>query len=155
MPNWCFNSLSINSLLPQERDSIAEALQQDEFLQTFAPLTDDENGVDAWGTKWDVCDSNVSAEDDTIDAHFQTAWSPPVDGLLTISKQFPNAQFRIRYDEAGVAFCGVSVIKNGVHEQEHYTDYNDIAGMEDLDEDSDNIYEERENLVDEWLNQYD
>ena len=155
MPNWCQNSLSINSLLPQQRDSIADALEKDEFLRTFAPLTDGETGVDAWGTKWDVCDSDVYAEEDTINAYFQTAWSPPVDGLLAISKQFPDAQFRIRYDEPGVAFCGVSVIKNGVHEEEHYADYLDIEGIEELDEDADDHYEVRENIVEEWLNQYD
>ena len=154
MPNWCQNSLTINDLLPQQRDSIADALQQGEFLETFAPLDDEELGSDAWGTKWDTVDNDVYAEDDSINAYFQTAWSPPIQGLMTISKQFPDAQFRVRYDEPGVEFCGVSIIKNGEHE-EYYTDYSDIKGFDELDGDSDELYEQRENLVEEWLNQYD
>ncbi len=154
MPNWCQNSLTINDLLPQQRDSIADALQEGEFLQTFAPLNDGEHGVDAWGTKWDTCDNDVYAEDDSINAYFSSAWSPPIQGLITISQQFPDATFRVRYDEGGVGFCGVSIIKNGEHE-EYSTDYEDIEGYEELHGDSDDIYEQRENLVEEWLNQYD
>lgn len=72
--------------------------------------------VQNWGTKWELYD--VALADNTCADEFSfscySAWSPPMEGLLSISKQFPNALFQLEYQESGEDFCGVTVFQNGI-----------------------------------------
>ena len=160
MPNWCENNLVINDLLPNERSVVVKSLEEGNFLETFLPTPEgDDNDwyahhTDVWGTKWDICDSDVSTDDESVVAFFNTAWSPPINGIVAISEQFPHATFRVRYNEPGVAYCGVAEVTNG-DLTDHYTDYSDIPGMDELDMDEDDAYEKMDELIDNWLNQFD
>lgn len=64
--------------------------------------------VNNWGTKWDVAVSNneeypeteLMEESDTSLAYrFNTAWSPPLPAIATISQQYPNLEFNLSYEE--------------------------------------------------------
>jgi len=69
-----------------------------------------------WGTKWELYDVSLvqDSTQDQLSFTFATAWSPPCEGLFSISKRFPNALFQLQYQEPGDDFCGVSFFKNGI-----------------------------------------
>lgn len=46
-----------------------------------------------WGTKWNTCDTSMQGNK----IFFQTAWSTPVNVILTLSKKFPNLKFEVKY----------------------------------------------------------
>ena len=68
-----------------------------------------------WGTKWDVMEDGVcfDEEDDCLFASFESAWAPPIAGIITISELFPDVQFDLRYEEPGCDFEGQVVVLNG------------------------------------------
>ena len=86
--------------------------------------------VKNWGTKWDISEeggSFLAAEgatppvssttmvvaDERISVSFLTAWSPPVEGIVNVSKSYPNIVFVLRYAEAGNDFAGTVNIQSG------------------------------------------
>ena len=50
---------------------------------------------------------------------FDSAWGPPQEGIVHISKSFKSLLFDLRYQEPGMMFCGYARISNGevLHEQ--------------------------------------
>jgi hypothetical protein len=71
-----------------------------------------------WSTKWDTKTYGNSAEKvgKTIKAlnyDFDTAWSPPQNALINISKSYPKLTFKLEYSEGGMCFSGEDTIKNG------------------------------------------
>ena len=83
-----------------------------------------------WGTKWGFCDP-VREEVTLITSHgkkakviyhFETAWSPPVPLIETMSKQFPTITFMLRYFEAGMGFTGTIKLKNTRKLHESFSD---------------------------------
>ena len=53
-----------------------------------------------WGTKWDVSDVQWRADsDEAIAFGFDTAWSPPVEAIDKLAKQYPSAQLTLSYTE--------------------------------------------------------
>lgn len=67
-----------------------------------------------WGTKWDLIAAEVTDVGTGLLVHFQTAWSPPVNGFSIVSKAFPGAKFELTYSELGADFCGAALIENGM-----------------------------------------
>lgn len=70
-----------------------------------------------WGTKWSPniqeWEINEWQDESTINAYYETAWSP-CDGLIReISKQFPSLLFSVTSDEEGGSFACCVAIKNG------------------------------------------
>ena len=62
---------------------------------------------DNWGTKWDACESYINHNDiDFFSVTFDTAWSPPIEWIKYIMKDFPDLRFSLEYDEPGCAFGG-------------------------------------------------
>lgn len=60
-----------------------------------------------WGTKWDV-DIEINEENDcAICLAFDSAWSPPVEWLNKVSKDYPKLKFILEYEEGGCAFKGI------------------------------------------------
>ena len=158
MPNWCYNSLTINGS-KEEISAIKTQLNQpfqrqhDQWnmetrqmelqdvtytnpvfafwnivkptnLEAYnkqsdhsAPLEEQlmfkgdnwyDFNVRNWGTKWDVAVSNndeypeteLMEESDTYLAYrFNTAWSPPLPAIETLSSQYPNVEFNLSYEE--------------------------------------------------------
>lgn len=67
-----------------------------------------------WGTKWDVRDEEViDREEGHIAYQFNTAWSPPIEAITTLSEQFPTLDFNISYQEEG-NWGGELAIKDGL-----------------------------------------
>lgn len=65
---------------------------------------------DKWGTKWDV-DIEFREEDsgdEDLFISFDSAWSPPCNWVLKVSKDFPNLKFVLEYEESGCCFKGVT-----------------------------------------------
>jgi len=61
-----------------------------------------------WGTKWDVAvrhgddypETELMEEDKTFLAYrFNTAWSPPIEAITKLSKQYPTLNFNLSYEE--------------------------------------------------------
>jgi hypothetical protein len=61
-----------------------------------------------WGTKWDVAVSDddsypetelIEEWSDRLIYSFNTAWSPPLPAIETLSKQYPSLTFNLSYEE--------------------------------------------------------
>ncbi|MGL5977883.1 MAG: hypothetical protein ACRCZJ_02715 [Erysipelotrichaceae bacterium] len=62
-----------------------------------------------WGTKWDACD----AYRENDDIFFETAWSPPLALLKSLSKQYPEVKVITWYYEPGFLLAGKFVCESG------------------------------------------
>lgn len=96
-----------------------------------------------WGTKWDVSVSDndkypetelITDEPDNIQYCFQTAWSPPVRVIETLSKQHPDCIFDLEYEEEQ-GWGGEIVFKNGVivTESEYETHCHECDSYDTMD----------------------
>lgn len=76
---------------------------------------------EAWGTKWNACDSTHDVDAGT--ARFDTAWSFPAPVMLKLSEAFPGDEIAIEYaDEDIGSNCGRMTLKAGAVVEQ------DIAG---------------------------
>lgn len=76
-----------------------------------------------WGVKWDASDSIVEDISPTEKMYrFETAWSPPIPILATLSAQYPELHFELDWEEEQ-GFGGTFVFVNGEAEE---TDSYDI-----------------------------
>jgi hypothetical protein len=97
-----------------------------------------------WDTKWGACnvefdEDSFSEESNSIDLHWESAWSPAVGLIKNISAQFPELVFGMHFTEEANFFAGFMVFHNG--EMTDEGDYN----MEDQPEysDDDEKYDEK------------
>ena len=115
-----------------------------------------------WGTKWDVggdCQADVSDDGLSMNASFDSAWSPPVG----VYEELVNQGYHVvgYYYESGMAFCGV--YDNGSDE---YWEIGDMSADEveatipgELDdmfcisEGIREYQEEQEEELTEWINE--
>jgi len=65
------------------------------------------------GTKWDVDGHLVDSSKEALIYTFDSAWSPPIDGVTKVSEQYPKLEFLLSYDEPGADFAGDYTVKNG------------------------------------------
>jgi hypothetical protein len=67
-----------------------------------------------WGTKWGAydCSNPEDSPKGGTRYRFDTAWSPPVQWIVTTSKQFPRLKFTDWWKDEGGP-CGQFTIKNG------------------------------------------
>ena len=100
--------------------------QRQEWLSQFTERKDVQHLIDKygvadgynwcinnWGTKWDIADATVESVGSELIAHFNTAWSPPTEGLRRVSEKFPGVTFVLTYQEESMDFCGAVLFKNG------------------------------------------
>jgi hypothetical protein len=69
-----------------------------------------------WGIKWGDCHTFMSSgmnDDEDVVLHFDSAWSPPVDGICKVSAIFPTLTFVLGFSESGMVFVGAVRIVNG------------------------------------------
>lgn len=98
-----------------------------------------------WGTKWGAYDLDV-AEPRIL---FDSAWSPPLPAIETISRMFPDARFVIAYAEGGSCFWGWAAYDNGVCvAQEESSEFWDESKMNDDGE----MYDAMESLTEACRN---
>jgi hypothetical protein len=77
--------------------------------------------VNKWGTKWDVCESDIYEDSDKdFMAIFDSAWAPPINWLEHVAPQFPELKFKLAFSEPGMGFCGCATwdIESGYNLEE-------------------------------------
>ena len=58
--------------------------------------------VREWGTKWDARDVDLLEDDETyLHYKFDTAWSPPTPAIEELSRQYPELEITLSYEEEG------------------------------------------------------
>lgn len=126
MPNYCSNKLIITSQNPQillkfKKEAVPEnsRLQEVVSLQKLYPQDKTQDNriewqTNNWGTKWDLINTEILEETaQEICYCFETAWSPPVEAFIEISKNYPEITFKLYYEESGNDFIGYTEIENG------------------------------------------
>jgi hypothetical protein len=67
-----------------------------------------------WGTKWGDCSTTVlSRVPGEVSLGCETAWSPPVAGVLNVSREWGELAFCVEYSEPMMGFAGEMMIQNG------------------------------------------
>ena len=136
MPNWCYNTIvvtgdkkSINTILTKlslldDRDGIMEELIGLGDIDKQSYTTGDtwyNWNIGRFGTKWDVPKSDFMGnlqidsddeEDSGFTTSFDTAWSPPVPFLGTLSEIY-NVSITLDAEEGGNDFYVRAVFNNG------------------------------------------
>tara|TARA_Y100001938_G_scaffold149911_1_gene238677 strand:+ start:1208 stop:1756 length:549 start_codon:yes stop_codon:yes gene_type:complete len=116
MPNWCWNHLEVSGDEIQLREFVEKSTinikENDEFsFEGTLPRGDRKDwynwSIENWGTKWDACEACINHNDiDYFAVSFETAWSPPIDWIENIMKNFPDLCFTLEYEEPGMCFGG-------------------------------------------------
>ena len=128
MPNWCNNFITISG----EKDkidrikTILNLRDDNNFFTALLGITDETNwyveNLNNLGTKWDciVDTDSIDETDSEINFSCESAWSPPVSGMVSVCKKYGVACIMI-YEEAGNDFYGKTTINSdGWYDQEEY-----------------------------------
>lgn len=139
MPNHCNNTLTIKSdnagLLRNLMNDITSAEgNMHSFLEKLVPFTGDigyewdyDWCVRNWGTKWDIYDVNhASLDGDTLELSFMSAWSPPIEALVTGMLNH-GYTFDLYYEEGGCCFIGHTKGDGESHFDQCWETYTDAA----------------------------
>lgn len=181
MPNWCTNNLYVSGnkediarfreRAVRETENIEESLElTDEgflkitdkplCLNNFVPMPKKYDKGDKWygwriknwGTKWEISGAEIVSQGrDFIQYMFDTAWSPPIEWLKKVAKEYPKLDFELKYREDGMGFCGKVKASKGkiILDEELDTTgiYNTLVEENILKEGTDEFYEEYDNRI--------
>ncbi len=124
MPNWCSNYIRIfgdsNSISAiSDACRRCEGIEGDRIFRNLidipAHMSEEQynkdwydTNVNWFGTKWDVTYESCGFEfsENEIVMHPETAWSPPIEFLVNLVKQYKGISAYIFYSEPGVGFSG-------------------------------------------------
>lgn len=125
MPNHCDNTLVITGPDVDIRRfiHITKCDEKEPYvISQHMPIPDNFKGdgwytwcCTNWGTKWGDYETQLFKDvpNEAI-FHYQTAWGPYSDEFLKkISEPFPTLTFLMQYEERGMGFLGVSVVRDG------------------------------------------
>lgn len=134
-------ALSFESFFPTPKDLLGNQTSDPSLIMSNMhtapadPKDDDWYSwrVRNWGTKWDVewemTDEEIFNGNKLVVLRGDSAWGPPLNGILNLSRLFPEISFSIRYAEPGMMFRGQFDAQNGevtLDEKEELTeDYED------------------------------
>ena len=133
MPNWCYNSLTIQGekdVIRQIKDGFTSencfeaVIGKDEILFR---INERHHNVNRYGTKWDVHYSDVSMYLEDIEDNqfeltlsFSTAWSPPISFVKIMCAMY-KVYAIIKYVERDSDFAGESIYgPNGILLEDEY-----------------------------------
>lgn len=140
MPNWCHNKLTITGPEVDVRSFKEKAAghcpwyKPDETeievlnFHSLIPVPDNvlQAGYEAagydweranWGCKWGADNAQLLDEGGTcLIYEFDTAWSPPMQFLQTVAKQWGALQFVLDYEEPGMGYKGLAKVQGDVCE---------------------------------------
>lgn len=90
----------------------------DEFINQYGADNWYDWQIKHWGTKWDIEAELVDdeAENGYLTYSFNSAWSPPVEWLEHVSREYPTIRFLLKYEEDGAGFMGRAKAIGGVVE---------------------------------------
>jgi len=130
VPNWCGNRIMVVGPEADVREMERLITEADSFLEGLLPQQEEwdySKWVQIYGTKWTDSGPNVTTSfngDSSIaQVYTDTAWAPPIEGLVSISEKWPNCTFGMAFSEQGMAIFGFSVVRNGVVDMD--TDFNE------------------------------
>lgn len=115
------SDLSLEQFLPTPSELMAHQSPQNdkklaaEFTKKYGADDWYNWRIKNWGIKWDLADVSADSDEyeDFAEYTFDTPWGPPVQAFEEISKMYPFLEFRLKYDESGMAFMGAAIIQNG------------------------------------------
>lgn len=117
MPNWCSNYLEISgkkeTLLKFKNKASGKG--KGLSFNNFVPIPNESTinkSRKAWGTKWDASDVYVSMNN-TLNYSFSTAWSPPIQFLISVSTLYPHLKFKMSSEEPGCEIYFEIIIEDG------------------------------------------
>jgi len=85
-----------------------------------------------YGSKWSDYEGVINTyEAGLLDVVFMSAWSPIIQGMVNVSKEFPTLNFILTYEEGGMGFMGGSAIKAGVLLNNIEGEYPSMSGDDD------------------------
>lgn len=122
MANYCNNFLELDCSFEESKEflnNIKDSEGEVNFEILF-PMPDNVEdpfkwGEDNWGTEGNG-GSGSTFSYNTVS--FYTAWTPPIEFLDTVSKQYPNIIFTLYYFEPGCDFAGIAIIQNGKRKED-------------------------------------
>jgi hypothetical protein len=101
-------------------------------LETYGAKNWYEWCIKNWGTKWDVEGAGGRNGDDHASYTFDSAWGPPREAFIEISKNFPGLTFDLEYYEPGMCFCGRLEIQNGEMLSDCYDEFHSSSDVEEI-----------------------
>lgn len=127
MPNWCQNHLTVTGATPEFRAWLAGGFSFQRMNPVSPPVTSQDSTIEswrnldtysnAWGTKCDLDDNEQRQVANELlgtgSSFFDTAWSPPIQALEALSRQFPEVSFQLDYCELGMFFAGTATFQDG------------------------------------------
>ena len=70
-----------------------------------------------WGCKWGACGSRIVDDwDEGLLYEFDSAWSPPLQFIEQVSRQWPTLVFVLEYEESGDGYKGLAKAEAGTLE---------------------------------------
>ena len=67
-----------------------------------------------YGSKWSDYEGVINTyEAGLLDVVFMSAWSPIIQGMVHVSREFPKLNFILTYEEGGMGFMGGVAIRDG------------------------------------------
>jgi len=139
MPNWCMNKLQLECTRAQFKQFCdVFVVDEDEdtvlSLKTACPeppgLLEPELvttpkwytwRIANWGTKWEPAIHDITG----TTVSFDSAWSPPINAVIAMSKRFPDILFKLAYCEPDNELSGRMQLKSGIIICESSSDSND------------------------------
>jgi hypothetical protein len=102
-----------------------------------------------WGTKWGDSDTylNGAEGDKQIEFGFESAWSPPIQGISHIATMFPTLKFALSYEELGMGFFGLATFEADGDYLDDCHEVEDLDGYSKIDFDDEDSYIEVVELV--------
>ena len=129
MPNWCENTLEVWGDKKELKEFKEKTIKEDVFhMGELFPNTGNPDNWYEWnianyGTKWDDMEIDYQTGDEEgLQIMFASAWSPPSEFIENIYKKFPKLHFKLKYDEPGMGFVGVTTASDGKY-SDNCTDY--------------------------------
>ena len=121
MPNWCENTLEVWGDEKELKEFKEKTIKDDSFhmskllpMPKTGPFDELEWNRANFGTKWDNMEiTYLFYDENTLKVNFDSAWSPPSEFIENIHKKFPKLYFKLKYDEPGMCFVGVTTAGEG------------------------------------------
>ncbi len=121
------NRLNTLEADPHDRDGFLKSFLNDPGEDAQGRVKKDANNIRSleWGTKWDVYgvrsvsfteipedQKNHFTYDGEVECIWESAWSPPIEGLIKLSKKH-KLTIQIKYEDEGMAFVGMYKVIEG------------------------------------------